>query len=344
MDFLLPGNIFVKVEDNVKQTGDINNFLKQFKSKKRNSRPCIEVKKNTEFNAEQTVDEFGFLDEFIVFFDRFGNQAFVKEKGGKFEIFLDEDFIASYFNVQPLTWVIKKALNYAGGEIIHGAALSKGGEGFLFPAFPNTGKTSIALRLLGEGFDFIGDDKSIILNGKIYCFHPNITLLYYNFHLCPFLYERIFGNSLLPKARVKLSFKIRQWSNNHPTAIRFSDKFVFPAKTYPVEKIFPKVKVASSSELKNAFFLSKFKTRNTFDLDFFTEKVLNSNLFEFWGINKVEVILAAIKGGNYLKTLEKRKKIIRKNLKNVRLGELVVRNGRLTKESEKKLGLKSHSK
>lgn len=339
LNFLLPGGVSVRVGGGVSQANAIERHLELFKTGKEFSRPTIDIKENVEFKAKRSVDDFGFLDGFVVFFDRFGSQAFVRQKRNRFEVFLDPEFTASFFTVQTLTWMVKKALNNVGGDLVHGAGLSLNGGGFLFPAFPNVGKTSVALELLGNGFGFLGDDKVILLDKKIYCFHPNLTLLYYNFESRPFLLNRVFGSSFFPGARVGLAGLIRKWSSSHPTAVRFSDKFVFPAKTIPIGSVFSSAGVVGSCGLDNAFFLSNFDTEIELGVDSFTERVLCSNLFEFWCVDKVDVVMASRNGGDYFKCVDRERKILRNNLKCARLGELVVEGGFLSRGSWEKLAV-----
>jgi hypothetical protein len=46
--------------------------------------------------------------------------------------------------------------------IIHAAALSRDGKGVLIPGFTGSGKTTLSIALLREGFKFLGDDRTFV--------------------------------------------------------------------------------------------------------------------------------------------------------------------------------------
>jgi hypothetical protein len=46
--------------------------------------------------------------------------------------------------------------------LIHAAALARDGKGLLIPGFTGSGKTTLSIALLREGFRFLGDDRTFI--------------------------------------------------------------------------------------------------------------------------------------------------------------------------------------
>jgi len=81
--------------------------------------------------------------------------------------------------------VIKGVLQFKllrkGYSFIHGACLSKEGEGILLVAPPETGKTFTTLLLSKQGFEFLSDDMTII-NGKRGRCYP-IPLTLHSYHI-----------------------------------------------------------------------------------------------------------------------------------------------------------------
>ncbi|MGH9922283.1 MAG: hypothetical protein ACRD38_05985, partial [Nitrososphaerales archaeon] len=79
----------------------------------------------------------------------------------------DEEIVADHI----LTSLVEPFLFYRlpskGYSLVHGSAVSNG-VGILFYGLPNVGKTTMALQMVKEGYEFLGDDLVILNeNGRL---------------------------------------------------------------------------------------------------------------------------------------------------------------------------------
>ena len=72
--------------------------------------------------------------------------------------------------------ILQLKLLRRGYSFIHGACLSKEGEGILLVAPPETGKTFTSLFLSKKGFEFLSDDMTIVGGKRGYCYPIPLTL------------------------------------------------------------------------------------------------------------------------------------------------------------------------
>lgn len=80
----------------------------------------------------------------------------------------------------------------AGHVFVHSSAVAKDGQGWLFPAWGNTGKTNLMLQLLRGGSSIVSDDWSVILNSGHLAGYPRpVNLLNYNFDMFPELRQLV---------------------------------------------------------------------------------------------------------------------------------------------------------
>lgn len=65
---------------------------------------------------------------------------------------------------------------------MHAAGVSLDGNGYLFPAYGGTGKTTLSLGLMGEGFNFLGDDLLLVEpdTGIVYPYLRPLHVFTYN--------------------------------------------------------------------------------------------------------------------------------------------------------------------
>ena len=72
---------------------------------------------------------------------------------------------------------------------VHSSAVAKDGKGFLFPAWRHTGKTQTLLSLtMQDGYEFMGDDYTIVDKKNLYLYPKKINLFSYNLKEHPSLF------------------------------------------------------------------------------------------------------------------------------------------------------------
>lgn len=83
-----------------------------------------------------------------------------------------------------LWWVflimLRRILMRSGAMLCHGAVLARNGHGLVIAGHRGQGKTSLALRLLSEGWDYIAEDKFILSDGIAHAFEQQIRLRPYH--------------------------------------------------------------------------------------------------------------------------------------------------------------------
>ncbi len=73
-----------------------------------------------------------------------------------------------------------------GACMVHASAVSRDGEGYLFPAWAHTGKTNLALSFLLRGYDYMADDWCFVsASGDLLSYPRWINLFAYNFDANP---------------------------------------------------------------------------------------------------------------------------------------------------------------
>jgi hypothetical protein len=87
-----------------------------------------------------------------------------------------------------------------GHPIIHASSVKKADRGFLFASRGGGGKTTVALRLASSGFDFMGDNYTMLHNNAVLGFPTSLNIFTYN--LSPRIKERM-------SARERRIFKLK---------------------------------------------------------------------------------------------------------------------------------------
>ena len=90
--------------------------------------------------------------------------------------FAADMFICMFF----IDFLIRFKLERKGYSVIHASAMSKDNKGFLFPSQSGAGKTTTALYLSDEGYDYLGDDFVILHDGELYSYPSALNLFSYN--------------------------------------------------------------------------------------------------------------------------------------------------------------------
>jgi len=163
------------------------------------------------------TDKRLYLEEDTIAWD--GNLYILDTKGNKLKLDFDlsenDNFVLSVepgfdlyflynFIIEPLLiiWAAGYYVLY-----IHSSALWKNGQGYIFPAWRHTGKTSSIFSLTGEKIKFMGDDFCVLYDSKVYLYPKNINIFSYNFETYPWLYSRLPHMLAL---RIKLSVYLKK--------------------------------------------------------------------------------------------------------------------------------------
>ena len=77
------------------------------------------------------------------------------------ECIKNESQVINFLISQYITWLLHR-----GNVLCHAAALSIHGEGFAIAAFSGGGKSTLALHLMRNGFDFVSNDRTLIGQGE----------------------------------------------------------------------------------------------------------------------------------------------------------------------------------
>ena len=132
---------------------------------------------------------------------------------------------------------------------LHAAALTKEGTGYLFPGDSGTGKTTIALSLLKNGFQYLGDDKVLLRredNGiaalaftRRFNIDPDISLHYPELGFLedlnplpgttkrPFDISRVYQDTFLPRCSPKLLIHLHKTSASKSQTSRLTSNESF---------------------------------------------------------------------------------------------------------------------
>ncbi len=89
--------------------------------------------------------------------------------------------------------------------LAHSSAVSKAGQGFLFPAWAHTGKTNVALDFVSHGYDYMADDWCLVSSsGELLGYPRWLRLFAYNFEAHPQLVRTVGG----PKDQRRLARRL----------------------------------------------------------------------------------------------------------------------------------------
>lgn len=75
---------------------------------------------------------------------------------------------------------LRRLLMRSGAMLCHGAVVARNGHGLLLAGHRGQGKTSLTLRLLHEGWDYVAEDKFILWGGVAHAFEQQMRLLPYH--------------------------------------------------------------------------------------------------------------------------------------------------------------------
>ena len=76
--------------------------------------------------------------------------------------------------------MLRRILMHSGHLLCHGAVLARNGHGLVIAGHRGQGKTTLTLRLLSAGWDYIAEDKFILANGIAHAFEQQLRLRPYH--------------------------------------------------------------------------------------------------------------------------------------------------------------------
>jgi hypothetical protein len=144
-------------------------------------------------------------------------------------------FVGGYI----IDFLIRFKANEKGIPFVHGSALSKDGVAVLFPARSGSGKTVLAMSLLEQGYDLLGDNFVMLDRGKVLSYPSRMNIFFYN---------------LTPSVRKSLDpltlfvLQLKYW------LYRFTFGYAKIFTPVSVQKVFPDRSV-DEAELKKVFLL-----------------------------------------------------------------------------------------
>jgi HprK-related kinase B len=65
--------------------------------------------------------------------------------------------VVNFINSRYLNWLMRD-----GGLLLHAAGVARGDAGVALTGFPGAGKSTLALHLMREGYNFVSNDRLVI--------------------------------------------------------------------------------------------------------------------------------------------------------------------------------------
>jgi len=85
-------------------------------------------------------------------------------------------FICAYI----IDFFIRYTLERKGYSVVHAASMSKDNHALLFPSQSGAGKTTTAVYLAEDGYDYLGDDFVILHKGQVFSYPTPLNVFSYN--------------------------------------------------------------------------------------------------------------------------------------------------------------------
>jgi hypothetical protein len=188
----------------------------------------------------------------------------------------DEELIAEHILGNFVEPFLYYRLPSKGYSLVHGAAVSNG-TGILFVGLSNVGKTTMALQMIREGWEFLGDDL-VILNesGRLLSYPKRINVEMHHLEAYPELIQKI-GSKMSPARRFFFNRYVKSSSEKF-----FETKFYRPS----ISEIFDDIKIADCCDLGAVVQLDRTERGDLGIQEIDTEscvKTITSNLF--WEFN-----------------------------------------------------------
>lgn len=140
-------------------------------------------------------------------------------------------------------------------QLVHAACVWGNKGAILIPAWKGTGKTAACLKLIENGYSFLGDDKVWLSSkGTVYSYPRYVVIKESNIrHLWQFV-----DHSL--KLKIKISKMIRKLKRYIRVKLMWQviDRLLkVPARHYHIEDLYPNAQTKGSVSLSNVVYLTK---------------------------------------------------------------------------------------
>lgn len=157
-----------------------------------------------------------------------------------------------------LLWFCEGLMWWPDKTLLHAGAVEREGKAFVFTGGAGTGKTSIVLNLLKEGYNYLSDDWLIICKGIAYPSPKSIRMFDYN------LKDEQIAKSVLGLKRFyyKPIFKLINLAKKYSPHWYLRSVFEGLDLKFRVgiEKLNPQARVANLSKIMKVFYLERQKT------------------------------------------------------------------------------------
>jgi hypothetical protein len=206
---------------------------------------------------------------------------------------IGEIFIGAYL----IDFIIQFKLAEKGYLIIHASCVNKNNKGYIFSGRGGGGKTTIALKMIEQGFNFLGDNFIIIHDGIAFSFLSQLNIFTYNL-------TRNMKKRLNFKEKTKLKLKniiykftlgyAKIFSQFNPKSI-FTNSIIDQSKIDKIFLLLPK-KLINIKSIKKEELIQHIIFNQKLDFLFFDKYITeysnvfpNSNFSLYWKIYKDEL-------------------------------------------------------
>ena len=188
--------------------------------------------------------------------------------------FFGSMFVSGNF-IDPILHFV---LNKKGYSVIHASCVSKDGNAILFAARSGGGKTTIALNLIEHGYDFMGDNFSILKDGYALSYLSPLNIFTYN--LSPIVRRKLNFNARFNLGLKSLLFKMTSgyakiFSKIDVTEV--TDQIVDRAKIKKIILILPKNNNFQVECLDKKTIINHLLINHKFETHFFEKHFLEYN-------------------------------------------------------------------
>ncbi len=166
--------------------------------------------------------------------------------------------VGVFVQAQVLEPVMYLSFLNQGILFMHSAGVSKDGQGYVFPAYGGTGKTTTSLSLMNQGYDFLGDDLLIVDpdKGKVFPYPRPLHVFTYNV-------QNLRGANI-PRTTVAIIYFKNVLRAILETALR--NEFLISTRVH-ADEILPNLKLSDPVALHSIVFLKKEGGHETVELD-----------------------------------------------------------------------------